>query len=87
MINYLVNHFLISNIKTGKPSYTLTAFIYGFILINVKLIFSGVTYGPVHIADFGGVEYAAAIGALGSIYAMNKHVYNLSNKDTDKNVN
>lgn len=56
----------------GKPSLTATAFMIGFTIVNLKLIFSGVEFGDFKIAFFSGVEYAAAIGALGAVYVLRR---------------
>ncbi len=65
--------FLIKN-SDGKPSVTMTAFVLGFIVVNAKLLLSGVTIGTFVISTFDGVSYAAAIVALGGVYIMRKKV-------------
>lgn len=87
MLNSILNSFLIKNIKTGIPSYTLSASVYGFILVNFKLIFSGITIGTFHIVEFGGIEYASAIAALTTLYVSNKHINNLGTAMTIKQDN
>ncbi len=69
----LKNFILIKN-NDGKPSVTLSAFIYGFIVVNAKLIMSGITIGTMVMAPFSGSEYGISIAALGSIYVLRKNV-------------
>lgn len=59
--------------SSGKKSATMTAFVTGFIIVNLKLILSGVTVGGIELAPFTGGEYAAAIGALGAIYVLRRN--------------
>jgi hypothetical protein len=66
-----LNKFLFKDSK-GKPSLTATAFIVGFAVVNLKLIFSGVEFNAFKIALFSGGEYAAAIGALGAVYVLRR---------------
>ena len=80
MLKSILSHLVIKNVKTGKPSYTLTAFMVGILVVNVKLAISGIEVGGVKMSDFSGVDYAAAIAALGGIYSLNKH---LNKKDVD----
>lgn len=77
MFNFLVRLFLIKNEKTGEPSYTLTAFIMGSLVVNLKLILSGIEISDhIKMGLFTGLDYAAAIAALGGLYTLNKHVTN-----------
>lgn len=70
----MFNKFLITDIKTGAPSYTLSVFLYGFVIVALKLIFSGIQITEnIKLAEFSGVDFAAAIGALGSIYVLRKN--------------
>jgi hypothetical protein len=62
--------------SSGKPSLTATSFILGFIVVNLKLIFSGVEFNNVKIALFSGGEYAAAVAALGGVYVMRRSTEN-----------
>lgn len=66
-----LRRFLIKN-SDGKPSTTMTAFIVGFAVVNLKLLISGLTLGGYTMAAFSGGEYAAAVGALGAIYVMRR---------------
>ena len=59
--------------SSGKKSVTMTAFVMGFIVCNVKLLVGGMTIGGLTINAFTGGEYAAAIGALGSIYVLRRN--------------
>ena len=66
-----LNKFLFKDSK-GKPSLTATAFIIGFAVVNLKLIFSGFELQNFKMALFSGGEYAAAVGALGAIYVLRR---------------
>jgi hypothetical protein len=57
---------------SGKKSATLTSFVVGFLVVNAKLILSGVTIGDFTITPFSGGEYAAALTALGGIYVLRR---------------
>jgi hypothetical protein len=57
----------------GKKSLTATAFVYGFLVLNFKLLFSGITLGDFQMAQFSGVEYGAALAALGGIYVLRRN--------------
>ena len=57
----------------GEKSATLTAFVLGFVIVNVKFFLSGTSIGGLEMTALSGGEYAAAIGALGSIYVLNKN--------------
>ena len=57
----------------GNKSITMTAFVAGFVVVNLKLVLSGMTLWGVVLAPFTGVEYAAAIAALGAIYVMRRN--------------
>lgn len=67
-----MNKFLLKD-SSGKKSATMTAFVVGFVVINVKLILSGMTVGGLELAPFTGTEYAAALAALGSIYVLRRN--------------
>lgn len=56
----------------GKPSVTMTAFVTGFVVVNAKLLLSGVTLAGYTMAAFTGGEYAAAVGALGAVYVLRR---------------
>ena len=57
---------------SGSKSATLTAFVLGFIVVNAKLIFSGMTIGGLELAAFTGGEYAAALASLGAVYVLRR---------------
>lgn len=75
----MVEKFLIKN-SDGKKSVTMTAFVLGFVIVNLKLIFSGMTIGGLNLAPFTGGEYAAAMSALGAIYVLRRHTDNIAAK-------
>ncbi len=59
--------------KTKQPSVTLTAFVTGFTVAALKLLFSGVQITEKYkLPDFTGVDFAAVVGALGAVYAMRR---------------
>lgn len=72
-----MNKLLIKD-SQGKKSVTMTAFVTGFTIVNLKLILSGVSIGGLELAAFTGSEYAAAVAALGAIYVLRR------NTDPDK---
>jgi hypothetical protein len=53
---------------SGKKSVTVTAFVLGFLVVNAKLLMSGITVAGYTMAAFTGSEYGIALGALGAIY-------------------
>lgn len=59
--------------SSGKPSLTATAFILGFLVVNGKLLLSGLTVGGMTATAFSGTEYAAALAALGAIYVLRRN--------------
>ena len=58
--------------SAGKPSVTMTAFVTGFAVVNLKLIFSGFEIMTYKVTAFTGGEYAAAVAALGAVYVMRR---------------
>lgn len=56
----------------GKKSLTRLMFTVGFLVVNAKLLLSGVEVGGINMAPFSGVEYAAAITALGGVYVLRR---------------
>jgi len=59
--------------NTKKPSVTLTAFLAGFGVACVKLLFAGVQITQTYkLPEFSGVEFASVVGALGLIYGMRR---------------
>jgi hypothetical protein len=75
--------FLISD-TAGKKSLTATAFALGFVVANAKLLLAGMTIYGFSFGTFSGVEYAAAIGALGSVYVLRRSGES-SKKDSESN--
>lgn len=66
-----LNRLLIKD-SAGVPSVTMTAFVTGFIVVNLKLLIAGMTIAGFTMTAFSGVEYAAAVGALGTVYVMRR---------------
>jgi hypothetical protein len=58
--------------SSGKPSVTVTAFVVGFLVASAKLLVSGMTLGSLTLSQFSGVDFAAAITALGGIYVLRR---------------
>lgn len=67
----MLNKFLFAD-TTGKKSVTMTTFVWGFAVVNLKLVFSGMTILGLTLAPFTGGEYSAAVGALGAIYVLRR---------------
>ena len=59
--------------SSGKKSATFTAFVMGFITVNIKLLAAGLTVGRYTMSDFNGVDYGAALAALGSVYLLRRN--------------
>lgn len=74
MLNTILSKLIVINVKTGKPSYILTAFIMGVFIVNLKLLFSGFEVKGFKMSDFNGTDYGASMAALGAIYSLNKHI-------------
>ena len=63
----------------GNPSITTTAFFLGFLVVNLKLLAAGLEItDKFKFSQFSGVEYGAALAALGGVYILRK------NKPVDK---
>lgn len=74
MLNKMLSNCIIYDVKTKKPSYTVTAFLVGFLVINFKLLFSGIQITEkIKMSDFSGIDYAAGVAALGGIYVLRKN--------------
>lgn len=65
------NRFLMKD-SSGVPSVTMTAFVVGFVVVNAKLLIAGATIAGFTMTAFSGVEYAAAVASLGTIYVMRR---------------
>lgn len=63
----------------GNKSVTVTAFVVGFLVCLGKLAFSGMTIKGINLAQFSGMDFAAAVGALGAVYALRRN-------NTDNNI-
>lgn len=74
MLSSFLSNLVVKNVKTGRPSYVLTAFISGFFIVNIKLLLSGVEVHGIKMSEFNGVDYSAAVAALGGIYTLNKKI-------------
>jgi len=59
--------------SSGEKSVTVTAFVLGFIVINIKLLLSGMTIEGVKFSDFSGTDYGTSLAALGAVYIMRRH--------------
>jgi hypothetical protein len=57
----------------GAPSVTMTAFVVGFCVVNLKLLLAGVDFMGFKMSDFTGLDYSAAVSALGAIYVMRRN--------------
>lgn len=53
----------------GEKSLTATAFVLGFLIVNFKFLFGGL-WGTSVIT---GIDYGAALAALGGIYALRRN--------------
>lgn len=69
--------------SSGQKSTTVTAFVLGFIVVNLKLLASGLTLAGYEMSAFTGGDYAAAIGALGAVYVMRRATGDKSKGDKD----
>lgn len=58
--------------KTKEKSVTLTMFVIGMVISCLKLLAAGLTIGGFAMSPFSGVDFAAAVGALGSVYVMRR---------------
>lgn len=75
-----LNKLLIKD-SDGKPSVTMTAFVTGFITVNLKLLAAGLTIGSYTMSAFSGVDYSAAVAALGAVYVMRRSTGAQSQKE------
>lgn len=70
----MLDKLVIKDVKTGKPSYTLTVFLLGSLLINLKLLLSGMQFTETFKFEiFSGIDYAAAMGSIGMVYTLRKN--------------
>lgn len=60
--------------KTGEQSVTLTMFVLGMVVCIAKLMISGMTIQGFAMSAFSGVDFAAAVGALGAVYVARRNL-------------
>jgi hypothetical protein len=70
--------------KNGEPSVTLSAFVLGFTVASLKLLFSGMTIGDFTIEQFSGGDFAATVSALGGVYVLRRNFGSPGEKKEDK---
>ena len=75
---------LLINDSSGKPSVTMTAFVLGFLVVNIKLLISGLTIAGYTMAIFGGGDYAASMSSLGGIYVLRRNFGNPEKSSEEK---
>ena len=68
--------------SSGKKSVTMTAFVLGFLVVNAKLLLSGVTIMDYQMTAFTGSEYGIALSALGAIYVLRRSASKEEKGDT-----
>ena len=78
-----MDKFLLSN-TGGDKSLTATAFIIGFVVVNIKLLMAGVKIASITMSAFSGAEYACAVGALGAIYVLRRNAIDKNGKSDDQ---
>ena len=64
--------FYLKDPKTGEPSVTLTLFVTGTLVAVLKLLLSGITIKGFAMSTFSGVDFAAAVAALGGVYTLRR---------------
>lgn len=64
----------------GNRSITRTIFVLGSLLVNLKLLLSGIAIGELTFEKFSGSDYGMAMAALGAIYVLRKNPQNKDNK-------
>ena len=67
---------------SGKKSVTMTAFIVGFLVVNLKLLASGLTFMGYTMSAFSGSDYGMSLAALGSIYLLRRKIDSDNNNTT-----
>lgn len=81
MVAKILSFLSIIDDTTGKLSYSRTMVLVGFLVVNAKLIFSGINIlDKFKISDFSGVDYGASIAALSGLHIFNKQI---NNQNTD----
>lgn len=56
-----------------KGSVTATAFMFGIIVVNLKYLLAGMSFGSIILAPMSGAEYAACLVGLGGVYILRRH--------------
>jgi len=69
---------------SGNKSVTVTAFVVGFALVNLKLLVSGMELFGQTMEVFTGTSYSMAMAALGGIYVMRRATTNTKPKGESK---
>ena len=67
---------MLNDPSTQQPSTTRTVFFYGCLICMIKLALSGIDLKIFKAPVFGGSDFGMSIGALGGIYALDKHIGN-----------
>jgi hypothetical protein len=81
MFKSFISSLLLTN-KKGDPSYSRTMVAIAFVVINIKLIFSGLQVGTfLTFSPFSGIDYAAALTAIAALHVSNKAVTKDNTKD------
>lgn len=65
---------MLKDTKSDTPSTVRTVFWYGSIICVMKLFFSKMNLGFMSVPEFTGSDFALALGALGGVYSLDKHV-------------
>jgi hypothetical protein len=68
----MLNRFLFKD-SSGKKSLTATVFVWGSLVANTKLLFSGMVIAGITIPEFAGSEYAMVLAALGTVYVLRRN--------------
>lgn len=67
----------------GRKSSTLTVFVMGAIIVNVKLVLSELVIYGIQFPSFGGTDYALALGALGGVYVLRRQTITEPTKEKE----
>lgn len=87
MLNKILSHLIIwdqESLSKGHkvPSYTATAFIVGFAILNFKLLVSGLMIYSYKMSDTSITDWATGVAALSAMLIANKHINNIqTNKE------
>lgn len=81
MLQKLIDTFVLKN-KQGLPSYSTSIVVYSFLIINMKLIFSGISITEhIQLSPFSGIDYAAALAAISALHVGNKKLNSPQDKE------